>query len=105
MKSLSILGATGSIGRNTLKIVAKFPDTFKIKALAAKSNVALLAKQIDRFRPELAVVIDEPTASQLESEIGASQKVKIMSGPEGYREAATLDGVDMVVYCIKKREI
>lgn len=97
MKSLSVLGATGSIGRNTLKIAARFPGYFKIKALAAKNNVALLAEQIDRFAPELAVVFDEPTAAQLQSKLGPSRAVKIMSGPEGYRAAATWDGVDMVV--------
>lgn len=97
MKSLSVLGATGSIGRNTLEIAARFPECFKIKALAAKNNVALLAEQIDRFSPELAVVFDEPTAAQLRSKLGPSRTVKIMSGPEGYRAAATWDGVDMVV--------
>ena len=59
MKSLSILGSTGSIGRNALTVVEKFPDRFSVKALTAKTNVSLLAEQIQRFDPEIAAVFDE----------------------------------------------
>ena len=59
MKRLSILGSTGSIGGNVLNIVEKFPQDFSVDVLAAKGNVALLARQIEQFRPVLAVVYDE----------------------------------------------
>ena len=49
MKALTVLGATGSIGRNTLKIVRRFGDQFKVRALTAKSNLTLLAEQIGIF--------------------------------------------------------
>ena len=52
MKHLSILGSTGSIGTRTLKIVEQFPDLFSVKALSAKHNIYLLAKQIVQFKPE-----------------------------------------------------
>ncbi|MDA8141863.1 MAG: 1-deoxy-D-xylulose-5-phosphate reductoisomerase [Desulfobacteraceae bacterium] len=97
MKTLAILGATGSIGRNTLKIVAKFPDEFKVGVLAAKTNVALLAEQISRFKPELAVVFDDRGAHQLKARLPAGQDTQILFGPEAYQVAATWEGVDMVV--------
>ena len=96
MKNLSILGSTGSIGENAIKIVEQFPERFNIKALAAKKNVALLARQIDHFSPELAVVFDEENAAELKKLI-AGTGVEIMHGVVGYNAAATLSGVDMVV--------
>jgi len=97
MKNLSILGSTGSIGKNTLKIVEQFPERFKIKALAAKKNIALLARQIDFFNPELAVVFDEESAAGLKKLIPSGTTVEIMHGVAGYNAAATISGVDMVV--------
>ncbi|MBW2591161.1 MAG: 1-deoxy-D-xylulose-5-phosphate reductoisomerase, partial [Deltaproteobacteria bacterium] len=97
MKNLSILGSTGSIGQNALKIVEKFPEQFKIKALAAKQNVALLARQIDYFSPEIAVVFDDENAAELKKLIPAGTRVEIMHGIAGYNAAATMYGVDMVV--------
>jgi len=97
MKNLSILGSTGSIGKNALKIVEQFPERFKIKALAAKKNVALLARQIDCFNPELAVVFDEENAVGLKKLMPAGTTVEIMHGLAGYNAAAPISGVDMVV--------
>ena len=62
MKHLSILGSTGSIGSNTLKVVEMFPERFAVKAMTAKKNISLLARQIEQFNPELAVVYDEKKA-------------------------------------------
>ena len=97
MKNFSILGSTGSIGQNALKIVEKFPEQFKIKALAAKQNVALLARQIDYFSPEIAVVFDDENAAELKKLIPAGTGVEIMHGMAGYNAASTISGVDMVV--------
>ncbi len=97
MKRLSVLGSTGSIGCNVLNIVAMFPDNFVVKALAAKTNVALLARQIEQFRPELAVVWDEARARELKDRIAAGVAVEILCGEAGYRTAATYDSADMTV--------
>ncbi|MBW2563444.1 MAG: hypothetical protein JRE29_05320, partial [Deltaproteobacteria bacterium] len=97
MKNLSILGSTGSIGQNALKIIEQFSERFKIKALAAKKNVALLARQIDYFSPELAVVFDEENAAELKKLMPAGTTVEIMYGVAGYNAAATISGVEMVV--------
>lgn len=97
MKHLSILGSTGSIGCNTLAIVERFPERFTVKALAAKSNTSLLAGQIERFAPDIAVVTDETRAVELKKRLSSKTDVEIMVGPDGYRAAATWNGVDMVV--------
>ncbi len=97
MKLISILGCTGSIGRNVLNIVDMFPDTFAVKALAAGNNIGLLAKQIRRFKPELAVVLNEGPARELKNMLPSHANVKIMHGAEGYQAAATYPSVNMVV--------
>ena len=97
MKRLSILGATGSIGRNTLEIVARFPEKYSVAALAAKSNLTLLSEQIQRFKPELAVVYDEKLAVELKRRLPNGKPPRILFGPEGYQAAAALDSADMVV--------
>ncbi|MBU4344159.1 MAG: 1-deoxy-D-xylulose-5-phosphate reductoisomerase [Desulfobacteraceae bacterium] len=97
MKQLSILGSTGSIGCNALAIIEMFPEQFGIKALAAGTNIELLAGQIKRFSPELAVVIDENRALELKRIIPSKARVEIMYGEDGYRAAATHGSVDMVV--------
>ena len=100
MKHLSILGSTGSIGRNTLKIIEMFPQHFSIKALAAKANIDLLAKQIEQFVPELAVVYDAENAQQLKQKLGAATTTEVLYGEEGYQAAASADGVDMVLTAV-----
>ena len=97
MKNLTILGSTGSIGTNTLKIVEMFPDLFRIRALTAKSNIPLLADQIQRFSPQIAVVYDEKGVEQLKGLLPADRDVDIRCGEEGYIHAATLASSDAVV--------
>jgi 1-deoxy-D-xylulose-5-phosphate reductoisomerase len=100
MKNLSILGSTGSIGRNALEIVAMFPERFTVKALAAGNNTSLLAGQVEKFGPDIAVVFDETRAIELKSMLPSGSKVEIMYGQDGYRTAATYDSVNMVVTAI-----
>jgi len=100
MKNLSIMGSTGSIGCNALKIVEMFPQRFCVKALAAKTNTDLLAKQIEQFAPELAVVYDADNAQQLKQKLATGTKVEILFGDEGYRAAASDGGVDIVLTAV-----
>lgn len=100
MKNLSILGSTGSIGRNALTVVEQFPDRFSVKALTAKTNVSLLAEQIQRFDPEIAAVFDEKTALELKRILPAGMRAEVVHGEGGYRAAATLDAVDMVLTAV-----
>ncbi len=97
MKRLAILGSTGSIGRSTLKVVAAFPERFAAVALTARSSVEKLARQVERFSPQLAVVEKEKDARRLKELLGAGHRVEVMSGRAGYRAAATFEEADMVV--------
>lgn len=97
MKHLAILGATGSIGRNTLEVAALFPDRYAVKALAAKANIELLAEQVARFRPEVVSVFDEDTARALRRMMPADADATILFGDEGYEAVATHDTVHTVV--------
>lgn len=100
MKNLSILGSTGSIGSNALKIVEMFPERFVVKALTAKKNVALLAEQIERFSPEIAVVFDEKAAFELKNMLDSRIRTEIMHGENGYVTAATHDSSELVVTAV-----
>ena len=64
MKTISILGSTGSIGRQTLDVVESFPDRFRVVALAAGRNVGELVGQIERHRPALVSVADAAGAEE-----------------------------------------
>ena len=101
MKNLSILGSTGSIGRNTLAIVAMFPNLFAVKALAAKNNVAVLARQVEQFCPEIVAVFDEKRALDLQKLLPWQNPVEIMRGDDGYRSVAMHDSVDTVVVAVE----
>lgn len=97
MKHLSILGSTGSIGTNVLNIVAMFPQEFDVKALAARKNVELLARQIDQFHPDVVAVLDEQRAQELKDHLPPGTGVDVMYGDDGYRAAAAHAAADMTV--------
>lgn len=100
MKRLSVLGSTGSIGLNTLKIVENFPEQFQIVCLAAKTNVKCLAEQIKRFKPQVAVVHDQNHAERLKQIISEYFPVEVLFGPDGYLKAASHQDVDTVVTAV-----
>ena len=93
MKNIAILGSTGSIGTQTLDIVAQFPDRFNIIALVAHRNVDLLKDQIKKFQPEFVVVSDEKKADVLSQEVD----IRVFAGEENIVTAATDHRVDMVI--------
>ncbi len=95
MKRLAILGSTGSIGVSTLDVVGEFPERFQVRALAAGRNVELLARQVERFRPELVATADAESSRELTRRLG--RPVRVVSGIDGLIEVATADDVDMVV--------
>ena len=99
MKQIVILGSTGSIGTNTLDIVAKFPDRFRIAGLTAGSNVDKLEEQIRTFKPE-AVALSDPKAAEALRVRCKGQPVRILSGVEGLSEVARLPQADLVISAI-----
>lgn len=98
MKTIAILGSTGSIGTQTLE-VARANKDLKIAALAAGRNVKLLEQQIREFSPQVAAVWDEESAKKLRILI-ADLDVKIVVGMEGLIEVATLPEVEILVTAI-----
>ena len=97
MKRLSVLGSTGSIGRNTLEIVSQFADRYSVVALAAKSNLKRLRDQIDQFNPEMVVVYDDLLAKDLKRMLPDDKSPRILFGADGYNKAAAWPSADMVV--------
>lgn len=97
MKKLSILGSTGSIGKNTLEVVSRHPDKFKVVALAAGSSVLELEDQIRKFKPEVVAVFNETAADELKKK---GLPVEVLAGEEGLIEVSTLENIDMVVSAI-----
>ena len=97
MKSLSILGSTGSIGCSALDVVAAMPDRFRVVALAAGRSIEKLAGQAARFRPRLIAIDREEDVSRLERLLPAGFPCRVVSGREGLEEAACHPDADTVV--------
>src|SRR5215470_5040625 len=93
-RRIALLGSTGSIGRQTLDVVRCFPEHFRIVALAARSNVSLLAQQAREFAPTLtACFADTPEVERAAREALPG----VALGEQGLLEVATLPDVDIVV--------
>ncbi|GMH21480.1 hypothetical protein Nepgr_023322 [Nepenthes gracilis] len=88
-KPISVVGSTGSIGTQTLDIVAENPNKFRVVALAAGSNVTLLSDQVKRFKPELVAVRNESLVGELKEALAvADHKPEIIPGEQGVIEVA-----------------
>ncbi len=102
MKTLTILGSTGSIGVNTLDVIRRYPERYRIHALAAGKNVNLLAAQIIEFEPRVAVVATEGSRENLigslrDSGLPRERWPDLLYGPAAQIEAATDPGVEFVM--------
>ena len=96
-KKLSILGSTGSIGRQTLDVVRHLP--VEVVALTAGSNVERMAEQCLEFHPKLAVMATEEAADALKTRL-SGQNIRVMHGEGGLLEAATIPEADTVVTAV-----
>jgi 1-deoxy-D-xylulose-5-phosphate reductoisomerase len=93
---ITILGSTGSIGRSTLEVVRHHPDKLEVVALAAHGRrPELLMRQALEFRPRLVAVADPAAASTLRAHLPAT--IRVVTGPEGLREAAAHPAARRVV--------
>jgi 1-deoxy-D-xylulose-5-phosphate reductoisomerase len=100
MKRIAILGSTGSIGRQCLNVVDSLPGRFEVVALAAGSNVELVAEQIARHRPKLVSVGTEAAARELCTRIEnlqAIEPIEILFGAEGMERVATHPDAETVL--------
>ncbi|HEY2663128.1 MAG TPA: 1-deoxy-D-xylulose-5-phosphate reductoisomerase [Candidatus Binataceae bacterium] len=96
MKTVAILGSTGSVGVTTLDVIARFPDRFRVCALAAGRNLNLLADQVRLFRPEVVSVATPALARALSARLG-SHEVRILDGVEGALAVATHPSAELVM--------
>jgi 1-deoxy-D-xylulose-5-phosphate reductoisomerase len=99
MKSIVILGSTGSIGTNTLDIVERFPDEFRVVGLTAGNNDERLAEQVRRFRPQAVAMSTEAAAVRLRERC-SGLPTEIVSGQEGLARVASLPDAELVVSAI-----
>lgn len=98
MRYLSILGSTGSIGIQALEVVRMLKDRIKVVGLAAKSNVELMEKQVQEFRPYVVALQDESSADLLRQRI--DKDIKVLGGEQGVIEVATFEQSDIVLSAV-----
>ena len=99
MKSIVLLGSTGSIGTNTLRIVERFPRRFRVAGLAAGRNLSLLIRQAKTFRPRVVSVEREADAVKVRRAL-AGLKIEVLAGSQGAESVAARDDSDIVVSAI-----
>lgn len=97
VKKISILGSTGSIGRQTLEVVDRFPEELAVVGLAAGGNVDLLREQVLKYNPEVISVADPESVKILKTEF---PRKEVLYGAEGLAAAAEWPGADTVVTSI-----
>jgi 1-deoxy-D-xylulose-5-phosphate reductoisomerase len=97
MKKITILGSTGSIGSNALKVIESNPEEYEVLALTAGRNIGLLMKQIMQFQPVAVAVSEESLADILREGLKGHSKTEVLAGVEGFVQLATLEEVDTVI--------
>jgi 1-deoxy-D-xylulose-5-phosphate reductoisomerase len=101
VQGIAIFGATGSIGQNTLDVIARYPDKFQVVALAAHRNVAGLKAQCLKFKPKFAALVDPVAALQLRRELtAAGVDTEVLAGTAALNELATHPDVDCLMAAI-----
>lgn len=98
-KAISILGSTGSIGKQTLEVVSIFPSSLRVAALAAKDEVDLIVEQVKKFQPRLISVLNDDIKQKVEAKL-AGVKVEIVTGNDGLLKVATIAEAKMAVVAI-----
>ena len=99
MKKISIIGSTGSIGVNTLRVVSAHLDELKVVAIAARRNAKLLYEQAKKFRPKLVCIFESEHAGWLEKKLKPLH-IKTVTGEEGLIEASTFSETSKIVFAL-----
>jgi 1-deoxy-D-xylulose-5-phosphate reductoisomerase len=102
MKSICVLGSTGSIGVSTLDVISRHPNDYRVIALTANKNVDDLYQQCLQHQPEFAVMVDADAATDLQSRLATTkaEHVQVLSGAEALGTVASLPQVDTVMAAI-----
>ena len=99
MKNVVILGSTGSIGQNALRVIDALEKDYKVLALSAHSKVELLAQQVKKYHPKV-VAISNPNFEKKFREALGNSKVEILSGPQSLTKIAQLEEADIVLTAV-----
>jgi len=100
-QAVTIIGSTGSIGRQTLDVIRKHPDKWQVMGIGAYSNIDLLEEQIEEFKPEVVAVYDEMQANILQQRLQNKSHAKnlaILSGNQGWIDLGTHINTQKVVF-------
>lgn len=101
MQNITILGSTGTIGKQTLDVIARHPNLYKAYALAANSNVATLFEQCVQYKPSYAVMLSEKAAHELRSQLKTyGSNTQVLSGISGLEQISSDDKVHSVMAAI-----
>ncbi len=95
MKKIAILGSTGSIGQNSLDVISRFPDEYRVSYLVVHKNIDLLQKQIEKYSPRAVAVIDEYAGSLLRKQLNCN--TEIFTGPASVEELVQQNDIDIVI--------
>ena len=98
-RDIVILGSTGSIGRSTLEVVAKHRERFNVRALAAHSNIELLAQQCCEFQPDVVCIVDKTRGAQLETNL-KDLSIGVVAGEDELVNLASLTGADLIINAV-----
>lgn len=99
MRSITVLGATGSIGQNTLDVIRRHPDEFSVFALSAMQQVNELARLCQEFKPHYAVIGNDALAQQLQDLLAGTQ-TQVLVGEQGLADVSSDNAVDVVMAAI-----
>ena len=98
LQGVTVLGATGSIGKSTLDVIARHPDRYRVVALTAHRQIEALAAQCIQFSPDYAVVADEQGAEQLQKLLlHSAPETTVLYGVAGLEQVAAAPEVDQVM--------
>ena len=101
LKRVSVLGSTGSVGKNTLEVISKLSDKFNLYAISCNENTSLLHEQIIKYRPRVAVITNHKKYREFLDDYGHQIDVtRILFGDEGLNEISSHDNVNIVVAAI-----
>jgi 1-deoxy-D-xylulose-5-phosphate reductoisomerase len=95
-KHIAILGSTGSIGRQALEVIDRYPDEFELEVLSARDNAELLIRQAKKYIPNHVIIVHEDKYKMV-SEALESLPVKVYTGNDSLEQIVTMDSIDMVL--------
>lgn len=97
-KKICILGSTGSIGKNALRVISDLSDRFEVSGLSAQCNTSLLAEQVNKFRPKAVAIADRTKANELRKKL--KRKIPIFTGEDGAEKLASQKEADIILIAI-----